>query len=173
MLIVFASLQHVKLPVSVKIAVTIWQNVYSYVTALATNLMSWTAILLTWYLHSCKGNRQFKLIIGNILILKLSSDLSTHTSIYEPFLLSKSNKHLISLFMKFYLSLNTLMVMFHERLKKFMARKCEIIIVEFQERLITFSVKFHEILNKSSFEVLEKSLIFSFLSLWDNFIYLW
>ena len=38
--IVFASLQHVELPVNVKIPVTIWLNVHIYVTALASNLIS-------------------------------------------------------------------------------------------------------------------------------------
>ena len=34
MSIVFASLQHVKLPINVKLPVTIWQIVYLYMTAL-------------------------------------------------------------------------------------------------------------------------------------------
>ena len=38
--IVFAPLQHVKLPINVKIPVTIWQIVYIYVTCLASNLIS-------------------------------------------------------------------------------------------------------------------------------------
>ena len=45
--------QHVKLQINVKLPVTIWKIVYIYVTVLASNLISGTAILLIWYLHSC------------------------------------------------------------------------------------------------------------------------
>ena len=67
----------------------------------------------------------FSLIRSVYSILKLGADLSIHTFIHEPFLLSKSYKSLISLIMKFYFSLNTFMVKFHERLKTFIVRKFE------------------------------------------------
>ena len=42
------SFKHLKLLISIKIPVTIWQIVYIYMTAISPNLISLTMFLLTW-----------------------------------------------------------------------------------------------------------------------------
>ena len=51
----FVSLNNLNLQISIEIHVTIWQIVYIYMTAISPNLISWTMILLSWYLRGCKG----------------------------------------------------------------------------------------------------------------------
>ena len=53
MFIVLTSFKHLKLPVSIKIPFTLLQIVYTCMTAISLNLISWTTSLLTWYLHRC------------------------------------------------------------------------------------------------------------------------
>ena len=53
MSIVFTSFKHHKLPICVKIPVTLLQIVYICMTAISPNLGSWTTSLLTCYLHGC------------------------------------------------------------------------------------------------------------------------
>ena len=48
MFIVFAYFKHLKMPISTKIPVTIWQIVYIYMTAISPNLISYTMLLLSW-----------------------------------------------------------------------------------------------------------------------------
>ena len=55
MFIVFTSFKHPKLPISVKIPVTLPQIVYICMTAMSRNLSSWTTSLLTCYLRGCKS----------------------------------------------------------------------------------------------------------------------
>ena len=50
---IFVSLQHVKLPVIITVPATLWYIVYIYMTAVSSNLISGTTILLNWYFHSC------------------------------------------------------------------------------------------------------------------------
>ena len=49
--IAFTSFKHLNLPISIKILVITWQIVYIYMTAISPNLISWTILLLSWYLH--------------------------------------------------------------------------------------------------------------------------
>ena len=44
----FASFKHLKLPISIKIPVTVSQIVYIYMTAISPNLISLTMLLLGW-----------------------------------------------------------------------------------------------------------------------------
>ena len=41
-----SSFKHLKLPISIKIPITIWQMVYIYMTAISPNLISFTMFLL-------------------------------------------------------------------------------------------------------------------------------
>ena len=43
-----SSFKHLKLPIGIKIPVTILQSVYDYMTAISPNLISRTMLLLTW-----------------------------------------------------------------------------------------------------------------------------
>ena len=49
-----SSFKHLKLPISIKIPVTIWQMVYIYLTAISTNLISLTMFLLAGSLTRLK-----------------------------------------------------------------------------------------------------------------------
>ena len=43
-----SSFKHLKMQISIKIPVTIWQIAYIYMTAISPNLVSLTMLLLTW-----------------------------------------------------------------------------------------------------------------------------
>ena len=51
--IVFTAFKHHKLPISIKIPVTLLPIVYMYMTAISPNLISGTMLLLSCYLRGC------------------------------------------------------------------------------------------------------------------------
>ena len=63
----FPLLKHLKLPISIKIPVTIWQIVYIYMTAISANLISRTMLLLSWQLHGSMKNKSLWHALTSIL----------------------------------------------------------------------------------------------------------
>ena len=51
-----SSFKHLKLPISIKIPVTIWQILNIYMTAISPNLISSTMLFLSWLLHGSNVN---------------------------------------------------------------------------------------------------------------------
>ena len=73
-----SSFKHLKLPISIKIPVTIWQIVYIYMTAISLNLISWTMLLLTWQLHGCKKYEPQHVISNNVAFWQVYSQRSVY-----------------------------------------------------------------------------------------------
>ena len=74
--------KHIKLPISIKIPVTIWQIVYIYMPTISPNLISWTMLLLSCYLRGCIECPCSNSLLQNIIVLLAETIFSSFSATF-------------------------------------------------------------------------------------------